>query len=206
MIVIIDYGIGNLKNVYNALKHLNIPSKVSNEISEIKGANKLILPGVGAFNKAMYNLNNRGLTDVIKDKVNSGTPILGICLGMQMLFQKGYENGECNGLSFIDGNVKLLEPKEKVKIPHIGWNRLEYNGQNDLIKGLDENSFVYYVHSYAATNMNDKNLIGFSNYGGIKVPSIVCKDNVYGTQFHPEKSGEVGLKILKNFGEVIKWL
>ena len=204
MIVIIDYGMGNLKNVYNALKHLNIPSKVSNEISEIKGANKLILPGVGAFNKAMYNLNNRGLTDVIKDKVNSGTPILGICLGMQMLFQKGYENGECNGLSFIDGNVKLLEPKEKVKIPHIGRNRLEYNGQNDLIKGLDENSFVYYVHSYAATNMNDKNLIGFSNYGGIKVPSIVCKDNVYGTQFHPEKSGEVGLKILKNFGEVIK--
>lgn len=206
MIVIIDYGMGNLKNVYNALKHLNIPSKVSNEISEIKGADKLILPGVGAFNKAMYNLNNRGLTDVIKDKVNSGTPILGICLGMQMLFQKGYENGECNGLSFIDGNVKLLEPKEKVKIPHIGWNRLEYNSQNDLIKGLDENSFVYYVHSYAATDMNDKNLIGFSNYGGIKVPSIVCKDNVYGTQFHPEKSGEVGLKILKNFGEVIKWL
>lgn len=204
MIVIIDYGMGNLKNVYNALKHLNIPSKVSNEISEIKGADKLILPGVGAFNKAMYNLNNRGLTDVIKDKVNSGTPILGICLGMQMLFQKGYENGECNGLSFIDGNVKLLEPKEKVKIPHIGWNRLEYNSQNDLIKGLDENSFVYYVHSYAATDMNDKNLIGFSNYGGIKVPSIVCKDNVYGTQFHPEKSGEVGLKILKNFGEVIK--
>ena len=206
MIVIIDYGMGNLKNVYNALKHLNIPSKVSNEISEIKGADKLILPGVGAFNKAMYNLNNRGLTDVIKDKVNGGTPILGICLGMQMLFQKGYENGECNGLSFIDGNVKLLEPKEKVKIPHIGWNRLEYNSQNDLIKGLDENSFVYYVHSYAATNMNDKNLIGFSNYGGIKVPSIVCKDNVYGTQFHPEKSGEVGLRILKNFGEVIKWL
>ena len=206
MIVIIDYGMGNLKNVYNALKHLNIPSKVSNEISEIKGADKLILPGVGAFNKAMYNLNNRGLTDVIKDKVNSGTPILGICLGMQMLFQKGYENGECNGLSFIDGNVKLLEPKEKVKIPHIGWNRLEYNSQNDLIKGLDENSFVYYVHSYAATDMNDKNLIGFSNYGGIKVPAIVCKDSVYGTQFHPEKSGEVGLKILKNFGEVIKWL
>lgn len=204
MIVIIDYGMGNLKNVYNALKHLNITSKVSNKISEIRAADKLILPGVGAFNKAMYNINNMGLTDVIKDKVNSGTPILGICLGMQMLFEKGYENGECNGLAFIDGNVKLLEPKEKVKIPHIGWNRLEYNSQNDLIKGLNENSFVYYVHSYVATNINDKNLIGFSNYGGIKVPSIVCSDNVYGTQFHPEKSGEVGLKILHNFGEVIK--
>ena len=204
MIVIIDYGMGNLKNVYNALKHLNITSKVSNEIVEIKCADKLILPGVGAFNKAMYNLNNMGLTEIIKEKVNNGTPLLGICLGMQMIFQKGYENGECEGLAFIDGEVKILEPKEKVKIPHIGWNKLEYNRSNDLIKGLDENSFVYYVHSYAATNVKNKNLVGFSNYGGIKVPSIVCNNNVYGTQFHPEKSGKVGLRILQNFGEVIK--
>lgn len=204
MIVIIDYGMGNLKNVYNALKHLNITSKVSNEIVEIKCADKLILPGVGAFNKAMYNLNNMGLTEIIKEKVNNGTPLLGICLGMQMIFQKGYENGECEGLAFIDGEVKILEPKEKVKIPHIGWNKLEYNRSNDLIKGLDENSFVYYVHSYAATNVKNENLVGFSNYGGIKVPSIVCNNNVYGTQFHPEKSGKVGLRILQNFGEVIK--
>lgn len=204
MIIIVDYGMGNLKNVYNALKYLNIPSKISNEISEIRSADKLILPGVGAFNKAMYNLNNTGLSDVIKDKVNSGTPLLGICLGMQMIFKKGYENGICDGLGFIDGEVKLLAPTEKVKIPHIGWNRLEYSNKNDLIKGLEENSFVYYVHSYVATNVKDKNLIGFSNYGGIKIPSMVCNDNVYGTQFHPEKSGETGLRILKNFGEVIK--
>ena len=204
MIIIVDYGMGNLKNVYNALKYLNIPSKISNEISEIRSADKLILPGVGAFNKAMYNLNNTGLSDVIKDKVNSGTPLLGICLGMQMIFKKGYENGICDGLGFIDGEVKILAPTEKVKIPHIGWNRLEYSNKNDLIKGLEENSFVYYVHSYVATNVKDKNLIGFSNYGGIKIPSIVCNDNVYGTQFHPEKSGETGLRILKNFGEVIK--
>lgn len=204
MIIIVDYGMGNLKNVYNALKYLNIPSKISNEISEIRSADKLILPGVGAFNKAMYNLNNTGLSDVIKDKVNSGTPLLGICLGMQMIFKKGYENGICDGLGFIDGEVKLLATTEKVKIPHIGWNRLEYSNKNDLIKGLEENSFVYYVHSYVATNVKDKNLIGFSNYGGIKIPSIVCNDNVYGTQFHPEKSGETGLRILKNFGEVIK--
>ena len=204
MIIIVDYGMGNLKNVYNALKYLNIPSKISNEISEIRSADKLILPGVGAVNKAMYNLNNTGLSDVIKDKVNSGTPLLGICLGMQMIFKKGYENGICDGLGFIDGEVKLLSPTEKVKIPHIGWNRLEYSNKNDLIKGLEENSFVYYVHSYVATNVKDKNLLGFSNYGGIKIPSIVCNDNVYGTQFHPEKSGETGLRILKNFGEVIK--
>lgn len=200
MIVIIDYGMGNLKNVYNALKYLNIQSKISNEIKDIKVADKLILPGVGAFNKAMDNLNNLELSNVIKEKVNSGTPLLGICLGMQMIFKKGYENGICEGLGFIDGEVKLLEPKEKVKIPHIGWNKLEYNKKNNLINGLDENSFVYYVHSYAVTNIKDENLIGFSNYGGIKVPSMVFNGNVYGTQFHPEKSGEVGLKILKNFG------
>lgn len=200
MIVIIDYGMGNLKNVYNALKYLNIQSKISNEIKDIKMADKLILPGVGAFNKAMDNLNNLGLSNVIKEKVNSGTPLLGICLGMQMIFKRGYENGICEGLGFIDGEVKLLEPREKVKIPHIGWNKLEYNKKNNLINGLDENSFVYYVHSYAVTNIKDENLIGFSNYGGIKVPSMVFNGNVYGTQFHPEKSGEVGLKILKNFG------
>lgn len=204
MIVIIDYGMGNLKNVYNALKYLDIPSKISQEISDIKNADKLILPGVGAFNKAMYNINNMGLTEAIKDKVNNGTPLLGICLGMQMIFQKGYENGKCDGLGFIEGDIKLLEPREKVKIPHIGWNKLECNRENKLLNGLEENSFVYYVHSYGATNINDENLIGFSNYGGIKIPSVVYKDNVYGTQFHPEKSGEVGLKILKNFGEVIK--
>ncbi len=200
MIVIIDYGMGNLKNGYNALKYLNIQSKISNEIKDIKVADKLILPGVGAFNKAMDNLNNLGLSNVINEKVNSGTPLLGICLGMQMIFKKGYENGICEGLGFIDGEVKLLEPKEKVKIPHIGWNKLEYNKKNNLINGLDENSFVYYVHSYAVTNIKDENLIGFSNYGGIKVPSMVFNGDVYGTQFHPEKSGEVGLKILKNFG------
>lgn len=204
MIVIIDYGMGNLKNVYNALKYLDIPSKISQEISDIKNADKLILPGVGAFNKAMYNINNMGLTEAIKDKVNNGTPLLGICLGMQMIFQKGYENGKCDGLGFIEGDIKLLEPREKVKIPHIGWNKLECNRENKLLNRLEENSFVYYVHSYGATNINDENLIGFSNYGGIKIPSVVYKDNVYGTQFHPEKSGEVGLKILKNFGEVIK--
>lgn len=204
MVIIIDYGMGNLKNVYNALNYLNISSKVSNRISDIKGADKLILPGVGAFNKAMDNINNSGLSEVIRDKINSWTPLLGICLGMQMLFEKGYENGKCNGLGFIEGKVKLLVPDEKVKIPHIGWNRLEYNRENNLLEGVNENSFVYYVHSYAATEVNDKNLIAFSNYGGVEIPSIVCKDNVYGTQFHPEKSGEVGLRILKNFGEVIK--
>ena len=205
MIAIIDYGMGNLYNVKNALDALGIDSMITSKKEDLQKADKLILPGVGAMQDCMLNLEKSGLKEMIIDFVlHQKKPLLGICLGMQMIFKKGYENGECNGLGFIDGDVKLLEPKENVKIPHIGWNKLECNRENNLLKGLAENSFVYYVHSYAASNVKDENLIGFSNYGAIKVPSIVCKGNVYGTQFHPEKSGEVGLKILKNFGEVIK--
>lgn len=204
MVVIIDYGMGNLKNVYNALKYLNIPSKISKDANEIKNADKLILPGVGSFKEAMKNLNNLGLDELIREKANDGTPLLGICLGMQMLFEKGYENGESKGLNLINGEVTLLNPRENVKIPHIGWNRLEVNKDSDLISSLRKDSFVYYVHSFAATNVKDEDLIAFSNYGGIKVPAIVCKNNIYGAQFHPEKSGEVGLKILKNFGEMVR--
>lgn len=204
MVVIIDYGMGNLKNAYNALKYLNIPSKISKDTNEIKNADKLILPGVGSFKEAMKNLNNLGLYELIREKANAGTPLLGICLGMQMLFEKGYENGESKGLNLINGQVTLLNPRENVKIPHIGWNRLEVNKDSALISNLRKDSFVYYVHSFAATNVKDEDLIAFSNYGGLKVPSIVCKNNIYGAQFHPEKSGEVGLKILKNFGEMVR--
>ena len=206
MVIIIDYGMGNLKNVYNALNYLNIPSKISQDINEIKNAEKLILPGVGAFKAAMKNLNDLKLDELIKEKANNGTPLLGICLGMQMLFEKSYENGESNGLNLINGEVKLLKPKDKAKIPHIGWNRLEINKDSILLSNLNKESFVYYVHSFAVSNIKDENLIAFSNYGGIEVPGIVYKNNIYGTQFHPEKSGEIGLRILKNFGEMIIWL
>ena len=204
MVVIVEYGMGNLKNVYNALKYLNIPSKISKDTNEIKNADKLILPGVGSFAEAMKNLNNLGLYELIREKANDGTPLLGICLGMQMLFEKGYENGESKGLNLINGQITLLNPRENVKIPHIGWNRLEVNKDSALISNLRKDSFVYYVHSFAATNVKDEDLIAFSSYGGLKVPSIVCKNNIYGAQFHPEKSGEVGLKILKNFGEMVR--
>ena len=204
MITIIDYGMGNLKSVYNALKKVNFDCQISSEVTDIEMADKLILPGVGAFNDAMDNLQNLDLILPIRKKVNDGCPLLGICLGMQMLFEEGYECELRKGLGFIEGKIKLMNSKENLKIPHIGWNRLEFNRENKILNNINKESFVYYVHSFMATEMIDENLIAYSKYGDINIPGIVNKGNVYGMQFHPEKSGEVGLKILKNFGVLSK--
>ena len=201
MITIIDYGMGNLKSVYNALKKVNFDCQISSEVTDIEMADKLILPGVGAFKDAMDNLQNLDLILPIRKKVNDGCPLLGICLGMQMLFEEGYECELRKGLGFIGGKIKLMNSKENLKIPHIGWNRLEFNR---ILNNINKESFVYYVHSFMATEMIDENLIAYSKYGDINIPGIVNKGNVYGMQFHPEKSGEVGLKILKNFGVLSK--
>lgn len=204
MITIIDYGMGNLKSVYNALKKVNFDCQISSEVTDIEIADKLILPGVGAFKDAMDNLQNLDLILPIRKKVNDGCPLLGICLGMQMLFDEGYECELRKGLGFIEGKIKLMNSKENFKIPHIGWNRLEFNRENKILNNINKESFVYYVHSFMATEMIDENLIAYSKYGDINIPGIVNKGNVYGMQFHPEKSGEVGLKILKNFGVLSK--
>ncbi|MEF2819331.1 MAG: imidazole glycerol phosphate synthase subunit HisH [Clostridium sp.] len=204
MITIIDYGMGNLKSVYNALKKVNFDCQISSEVTDIEIADKLILPGVGAFKDAMDNLQNLDLILPIRKKVNDGCPLLGICLGMQMLFDEGYECELRKGLGFIEGKIKLMNSKENLKIPHIGWNRLEFNRENKILNNINKESFVYYVHSFMATEMIDENLIAYSKYGDINIPGIVNKGNVYGMQFHPEKSGEVGLKILKNFGVLSK--
>lgn len=196
MITIIDYGMGNLKSVYNALKKVNFDCQISSEVTDIEMADKLILPGVGAFKDAMDNLQNLDLILPIRKKVNDGCPLLGICLGMQMLFDEGYECELRKGLGFIEGKIKLMNSKENLKIPHIGWNRLEFNRENKILNNINKESFVYYVHSFMATEMIDENLIAYSKYGDINIPGIVNKGNVYGMQFHPEKSGEVGLKIL----------
>lgn len=204
MITIIDYGMGNLKSVYNALKKVNFDCQISSEVTDIEMADKLILPGVGVFKDAMDNLQNLDLILPIRKKVNDGCPLLGICLGMQMLFDEGYECELRKGLGFIEGKIKLMNSKENLKIPHIGWNRLEFNRENKILNNINKESFVYYVHSFMATEMIDENLIAYSKYGDINIPGIVNKGNVYGMQFHPEKSGEVGLKILKNFGVLSK--
>ncbi|MFW2488185.1 imidazole glycerol phosphate synthase subunit HisH [Clostridium chromiireducens] len=206
MIVIIDYGMGNLKSVKNALDFLGLESKISSELEDIKSSKALILPGVGAFPDAMDTIEKLSLDKVIKEEVNKNKPLLGICLGMQLLFESGFEGIERNGLGLLKGNiVKMKDDKENnIKIPHIGWNDLIYNRKDELFNNIEEGKFVYYVHSYFAQNYNNEDLVAYSEYGENKIPGVVRCNNIMGAQFHPEKSGTVGLAILKNFGELIK--
>lgn len=202
MVVIIDYGMGNLKSVYNAMKKIECECMISSNIEDIKNASGLILPGVGAFKDCMDNLEKANLIQVIREEAKNGKPLLGICLGMQVLFERGYEAEEREGLGLLKGEIrKMVDPN--VKIPHIGWNNLEKNREDDLLNGLKDNAFVYYVHSYCAADYNDEDLVGYSGYGNIKVPGLFRRKNVMGAQFHPEKSGEIGLNILKNFKELV---
>ncbi|GKU26860.1 imidazole glycerol phosphate synthase subunit HisH [Clostridium folliculivorans] len=200
MISIIDYGIGNLRSVEKALWSLGIESKITSSKDEIKSSSGIILPGVGAFPAAMKNLRERELDELLKEEVKEGKPLIGICLGMQLLFQSSDEVKYTEGLGFIDGHVKKFDIKEKV--PHMGWNRLKFNVPSDTLKGIDEGSYVYFVHSYYA--QTDKtNVNAYAEYE-VDVPAVVSKDNVIGFQFHPEKSGDVGLNILKNLKGLIK--
>lgn len=206
MIVIIDYGMGNLKSVKNALDFLQLESKISSDLNDIKNSKALILPGVGAFPDAMDTIEKLSLDTVIKEEVNKNKPLLGICLGMQLLFENGFEGVERKGLGLLKGSiVRMKDDKENnIKIPHIGWNNLIYNRNDELFNNIEEGKFVYYVHSYFAQNYNDEDLVAYSEYGENKIPGVVRCNNVMGAQFHPEKSGSIGLAILKNFGELIK--
>ncbi len=196
MIAIIDYGAGNLFSVKNALDFLGLENKITKDPEDLRNADRLILPGVGAFADAMRMLNESGLVEVIREEVHK-KPLLGICLGMQMLFEKGYEFGETDGLGLIKGSVKLMEPEGNLAIPHIGWNELEKNEDCPLLAKCKDGEYVYFVHSYAA-DCDSKNVAAYCDYG-MKVPALVFEGNVYGAQFHPEKSGDTGLNILRCF-------
>ncbi|MBE6861351.1 MAG: imidazole glycerol phosphate synthase subunit HisH [Ruminococcus sp.] len=200
MIAIIDYGAGNIFSVKNALDYLGLENKLVSDKESIKAADALILPGVGAFPAAMKMLNETGLVETIKEEA-AKKPLLGICLGMQMLFEKGYEFEECDGLGLIKGSVRFMEEPDLI-IPHMGWNKLETLNDCQLLNGLGDNEYVYFVHSYKA-ECADENIAAYSEYGG-RVPALVFDGKfVYGAQFHPEKSGSTGLAILKNFGALI---
>ena len=200
MIAIVDYGAGNIFSVKNALDFLGVENKLTKDKNEIIAADGIILPGVGAFPWAMKMLNESGLVETIKEQ-SKVKPFLGICLGMQLVFEKGFEFEECDGLSMIEGSVIKMDEPDLV-IPHMGWNKLEYNDKScPLLKGLSDDEYVYFVHSYKAV-CDDENIVAYSTYGG-KVPALVSdRKFVFGAQFHPEKSGETGLKILKNFAEL----
>ncbi len=202
MVAIIDYGVGNLFSLQCSLKRIGVEAVVTKDADVIKNADRIILPGVGAFGDAADKLRATGLVDVIKAEAQSGKPFLGICLGMQLLFDKGYEYGEHEGLGFIKGNVIPLEGKipAELNIPHMGWNALSLDKNCPLFKYIDDGDFVYFVHSYYATDCNDS-IVATAEYG-IPVTASVARGNIFGCQFHPEKSGETGLKILKAFCEI----
>lgn len=196
---IIDYGLGNLYSVKNALEFIGCEAIISSEIGILNKADGLILPGVGAFPDAMKFLRQRELDIFVKD-ITKKLPLLGICLGMQMLFDVSYEFGETAGLGLISGKVVKIEHND-VKIPHMGWNSLTKIKSSPLTIGLSEGDQVYFVHSYKAIVQNDNDLLAITDHGG-EITAIVGHDNVFGCQFHPEKSSQIGLKILSNFKEI----
>lgn len=196
MIAIIDYGAGNLFSVKNALDHLGFENKITDSIQDLRSADRLILPGVGAFPDAMELLRKKGLEEIILEESKT-KPLLGICLGMQMLFDYGNEFTKTKGLSLIPGTVTAIDAPG-FKIPHMGWSMLNLENECPLSEGVKEGDMVFYVHSYKAETSSE-HISMYSEYGGI-IPGLVFHNNIYGTQFHPEKSGKVGLTILKNFG------
>ena len=197
MIAVIDYGVGNLFSLTHSLKKIGAESVVTNDFNVIKNADKLILPGVGAFGDAAEKLKKDGLDELIIDQCKQGKPLLGICLGMQLLFDKSFEYGEHKGLGLIAGEVlPLKDYVSGLKIPHMGWNSLKFYDNNPLFNQTNPGDYVYFVHSYFAKCK--EGLSATCDYG-IEVTAAVRKDNVFGMQFHPEKSGEVGLKMLKQF-------
>jgi glutamine amidotransferase len=201
VIAVIDYGVGNLFSLVSSLKAVGAEAVVTSDEKEIRDADKILLPGVGAFEDAKAKLSSLGLDKVIIDEVKRGKKILGICLGMQMLFEKSYEYGEYDGLGLLRGSVVSMEGKipKELRIPHIGWNGLKIKKKHPIFKYTRDNDFVYFVHSYYASDC-EQSLLASCEYGS-EITAAVALDNVAGTQFHPEKSGEVGLSILKAFAE-----
>lgn len=207
--IIVDYGAGNLTSVYNALKYLHIDSEITDDPKKIETADKIIFPGVGAAKAAMENLNRTGIGEAIKNAAKKGTPILGICIGCQIILDSSAEIGiavgavpcgspEVQCLGIIPGQAIKFKSEPDLKIPHIGWNQVNFTKEHPIFKGIPSDSNFYFVHSYHP-NVSEEYIYGKTTYGSQTFPSLIGKDNIIATQFHLEKSGELGLQVLKNF-------
>lgn len=197
MIAIVDYGMGNLRSVEKGFEKAGCKASVTSDAKLIRDAKGIVLPGVGAFGKAIDNLRSSGLAEVIADEIKRGKPYLGICLGLQLLFTTSFEDGTHQGFNLMSGEVVAL-PSE-VKVPHIGWNKVKFKKQASIFEGIPDGSYFYFVHSYYVSPY-DQDMITTTTDYGIGFTSSVFKDNLYAVQFHPEKSSALGLRILKNFG------
>jgi imidazole glycerol-phosphate synthase subunit HisH len=197
-IAIIDYGVGNLRSVEKAFHAGGVDAQVSSEESVLRSASKLVLPGVGAFRACMEALAGRGFDRLVRERVAAGTPLLGVCVGMQMLFEESEEFGTTRGLGFLKGRVRRFP--EGLRVPQVGWNQVEWRDGHALSEGISDKTFFYFVHSYFCEAGEAASVVGQTEYG-LTYPSVVARGNVCGVQFHPEKSQAAGLRLLKNFAE-----
>lgn len=202
MIAIIDYGAGNIQSVCKAMKFIGCDCVITRDKNEIMQADGAILPGVGSFGDTMNTMTEYGIKDTAVEYIATGKPFLGICLGLQLLFPGSEESPNVKGLGVFDGTITKIPSGEGLKIPHIGWNSIEINKNSRLFKGIENNSFVYFVHSYFL-NASDKSIVAAHTEYGVTIDAAIEKDNVFATQFHPEKSGETGLRILRNFANIV---
>ena len=200
MISIIDYGLGNLKSVHKALKSLGFTSKITSSIKDINNCNGIIFPGVGSFGDCMKELDKRDLINSLKKSINSGKPFMGICLGLQILFERSEESPNVEGLSILKGEISKIKFDKDLKVPHMGWNKINIIKDSSILQGINSDTWMYFVHSFKFNN-DLKITDSVSSYGEIFSASI-NKDNIFATQFHPEKSSKIGLTILKNFADL----
>lgn len=200
MIAIIDYGAGNLMSVKKALDYIGAKNVITSDSKEVLSASHVILPGVGSFGNAMQSMNGKGLSQTVKEAACSGKPFLGICLGLQLLFKHSDESPDSSGLGILDGQISQLPKNIGVKVPHIGWNSVNINKNSTLFRGIAQGTYFYFVHSFYLNGARGSE-VAATTYYGVEIQCAVEKNNLFATQFHPEKSGKAGLQLLKNFVE-----
>jgi glutamine amidotransferase len=202
VIAILDYGMGNLRSVEKALEHVGATSVRTSDHDEVRGADAVVLPGVGAFRRAMEAVRDRGLDELVRERVDAGVPVIGLCLGMQLLFEHSTELGGADGIGVLPGEVRTLDTGG-LKLPQIGWNPVAWRGHSPLTEGLPEPTPMYHVHSFSAHPAHAEDVLGTAHYG-TEFVTAVGRGNVFGVQFHPEKSGAAGLRLLRNFATPVE--